>query len=466
MVTPQTKKKALIGTSIYWRFFVYPRSVVFITALILNVITFTYSGLADPLEEQKITTEAQLQHLRENLELSKDQQNELNTKLEKLKFDQKNIKANLIKTAHTIETLEVQLEENTNKTAQLKVQRKGVKQSLISRRGLLSEVLAALQRMGKKPPPAILIQPKDALSSVRSAILLGAVVPELRAETEILFADLTELKQLQQNIVEQQDAAKETLVSLHQENTTLNALLAEKARQAEQSKSLLDIEIAQSQKLIEETKSLEKLIALIESKIDEANAAALAVQTEDEKRRQKELERLAQSKKALAENANAIFSNTDRIQPAIAFSHTKGLLPFPVNGIQLREFGEKSEFGEISKGIILASRPNSKVISPSDGWIIYAGKFRSYGKVLILKLGSGYHLILAGMEQIHAQIGQFVLRGEPIATMGRSNTRSTLIYNVSSKRPVLYVELRKDDISIDPAPWWDKQFIKRVSNDS
>ena len=116
--------------------------------------------------------------------------------------------------------------------------------------------------------------------------------------------------------------------------------------------------------------------------------------------------------------------------------------------------------------IVIAARPDSKVIAPTDGWIIYAGNFRSYGKVLILKLGNGYHLILAGMDKIHAQIGQFVLRGEPIATMGQKNTKSALIYNASSKRPVLYVELRKDEKSIDPTPWWDKQMLKRVSNGS
>ncbi|TGR60639.1 hypothetical protein EN866_42505, partial [Mesorhizobium sp. M2D.F.Ca.ET.223.01.1.1] len=50
----------------------------------------------------------------------------------------------------------------------------------------------ALQRMGLNPPPAILVKPEDALSSVRSAILLGAVVPELRQQTDRLMADLKE----------------------------------------------------------------------------------------------------------------------------------------------------------------------------------------------------------------------------------------------------------------------------------
>jgi hypothetical protein len=57
-----------------------------------------------------------------------------------------------------------------------------------------------LQRIGRDPPPALLVSPEDALSSVRSAILLGAVVPEIRAETEALAGDLKELAALRQAI--------------------------------------------------------------------------------------------------------------------------------------------------------------------------------------------------------------------------------------------------------------------------
>ena len=49
-----------------------------------------------------------------------------------------------------------------------------------SRRGVIAEVLAALQRMGRKPPPAVLAAPGDMLQAIRTSMLLGAVLPELR----------------------------------------------------------------------------------------------------------------------------------------------------------------------------------------------------------------------------------------------------------------------------------------------
>src|ERR1051326_5488728 len=50
--------------------------------------------------------------------------------------------------------------------------------ALEGRRGLIVEILAALQRMGHHPPAAILMSAQDALVSVHTAMLLGAVLPQ------------------------------------------------------------------------------------------------------------------------------------------------------------------------------------------------------------------------------------------------------------------------------------------------
>ena len=50
--------------------------------------------------------------------------------------------------------------------------------------------------------------------------------------------------------------------------------------------------------------------------------------------------------------------------------------------------------------------------------MVYAGPFRTYGQLLILNAGGGYHVLLAGMDRISVDLGQFVLTGEPVAVMG------------------------------------------------
>ena len=72
----------------------------------------------------------------------------------------------------------------------LELQEKDLRQSLDERREIIAEILAALQRMGRRPPPALLVSPEDAAKAVRSAIVLGAVVPEMRARADRLAADL------------------------------------------------------------------------------------------------------------------------------------------------------------------------------------------------------------------------------------------------------------------------------------
>jgi murein hydrolase activator len=85
--------------------------------------------------------------------------------------------------------------------------------------------------------------------------------------------------------------------------------------------------------------------------------------------------------------------------------------------------------------------------------VVYAGPFRNYGQLLILNAGGGYHVLLAGMERISVDLGQFVLTGEPVAVMG-DDARSAVDKAGGASQPVLYVEFRKDGVPVDPGPWW------------
>jgi septal ring factor EnvC (AmiA/AmiB activator) len=142
-----------------------------------------------------------------------------------------------------------------------------------------------------------------------------------------------------------------------------------------------------------------------------------------------------------------------RLSPAIAFASAKGLLPMPVNGTRLRSFGSADGTGGQEKGISIATRPGAQVTTPCDGWVVYSGPFRSYGQLLILNAGGGYHVLIAGMERISVTIGQFVLTGEPVATMGNTSQVASILAAASSQ-PVLYIEFRKDGTPIDSGPWW------------
>ena len=107
----------------------------------------------------------------------------------------------------------------------------------------------------------------------------------------------------------------------------------------------------------------------------------------------------------------------------------------------------------LEKGISIATRAGAQVTAPADGWVVFAGAFRSYGQLLILNVGGGYHVLLAGMDRISVDLGQFVLAGEPVAAMG-TGSHIAAILATGSSQPVLYIEFRKDGAPVDPGPWW------------
>ena len=151
-----------------------------------------------------------------------------------------------------------------------------------------------------------------------------------------------------------------------------------------------------------------------------------------------------------------------RMAPAVAFAEARGLLPQPVNGNVVKRFGDRDDLGGTAQGISVSTRANAQVNSPADGWVVYAGPFRSYGQLLIINAGGGYHVLLAGMERIDVQLGQFVLAGEPVAAMATPRLASAGALDMGAIQPVLYIEFRKDGNSIDPAPWWADSSDQKV----
>jgi septal ring factor EnvC (AmiA/AmiB activator) len=92
-------------------------------------------------------------------------------------------------------------------------------------------VLAALQRIGRRPPPALIASPEDALQAVRTAILLGAVLPEMRHEAEALASELAELLGVRKQIDAERDRLKTEVASLGTERARMTALIAERQKQ-------------------------------------------------------------------------------------------------------------------------------------------------------------------------------------------------------------------------------------------
>jgi septal ring factor EnvC (AmiA/AmiB activator) len=355
--------------------------------------------------------------------------------------DHSKLNQQLIDIAAQVRGVETRISDAEARLRPLDLHEQQIRTSLDSRRSEIVEVLAALQRAGRRSPPALLIRPEDALQSLRTAMLLGSVVPGLRARAAILAGDLNELVTIRKTIATERDRLAADRDKLRDDQSRLAALIDERQRQQSAIEKDMEAEGARAIALSRQVDSLQGLITRMEQDLKTAARAATSASLQG-----------APGGVSGKPDLTGL-KNPARLTPAIAFASAKGLFAMPVNGIKIREFGGSDGSGGVEKGISLATRPAAQVTTPCDGWVVYAGPFRSYGQLLILNAGGGYHVLIAGMERISVNIGQFVLTGEPVATMGtRSQVASILATNAS--QPVLYIEFRKDGTPIDPGPWW------------
>jgi len=371
--------------------------------------------------------------------------------VEGLRADRARLNAALIETTERTQAAEARASAIEQRLATLNASESAIRKSLDNRRDVIVEVLAALQRMGRRPPPAVLASPDDMLEAVRSSILLGAVLPELRGETEALATDLGELVRLKDAIARDREALARDLATLASERERLSALIAARQEDLAKAERIEADESRKARDLAARAQTLGELIQKMESEIAAARHAA------EEARKAAE----AQAREMRERLAAAPFGDPARLAPKIPFAEAKGLLPMPVNGTTLRRFGAPDGFGGTAKGVSIATRHGAVVSAPADGWVAFAGPFRSFGQLLIINAGGGYYILLAGMERITVALGQFVLAGEPVAVMGETATPLSTAFS-GTNGPVLYVEFRKDGGSIDPSPWWAKSQGEKV----
>jgi len=383
----------------------------------------------------------ELESLRAKQKEAADAQQRLNAEIAAIGQDRTKLNQQLIDTAARIRTIESNINDSEGRIRPLDAREAEIRLSLETRRDRIGEVLAALQRAGRRAPPALLVTPEDSLQSLHTAMLLGATVPEMRARALKLASDLGELLQVRKNISEERDRLSAERDKLTTDSTRLAALVDERQKKQSEAERDMAAEKSRAAELAKQASSLQDLIAKMEQDLKSAAKAAAAA-------------KLKGTPPSVNGKPNLRgMQDPARLSPAIAFAAAKGLLPLPVNGTKIRIYGGPDGNGGQEKGISIATRPGAQVTTPCDGWVVYAGPFRSYGQLLILNAGGGYHILIAGMDRISVNIGQFVLTGEPVATMG-SQSQVASILAAPSSQPVLYIEFRKDGAPIDPGPWW------------
>jgi septal ring factor EnvC (AmiA/AmiB activator) len=400
----------------------------------------------EPAADPKAAREEELRRTEQSLQENEVAKLQLQKDIDQLRGDRAKLNTALIETSQKVREADEKIAEAETRLDAAQASERALRRSLTSRRGVLVEVLAALQRIGRRPPPAIVVRPEDMLTAIRTSILMGTMLPELKAEAEALAGDLATIVRLRGTVADERDTlAREREAAVADRRRLERLVFVRQADLATAEKSL-DDQRDKTASLANQAATLKDLIARMER-----DSAAAKKASEEAAKGPKQ----AQSAAQVAALAGSAFRDPARLAPKIAFADARGVLNLPASGAITSTYGAPDGFGGDEKGVTISTAPGALVTAPVDGWVSFSGPFRSYRNVLIINVGGGYHMILIGMDRINVEVGQFVLAGEPLGMMTSAGS-GVGESGRSSIKPALYVELRKDGVPIDPGPWWAK----------
>jgi murein hydrolase activator len=409
------------------RFSILRNGLIIATPLLAMLQGVVHAQTADPA--------AELGQVEQSIKDSSDKQSALATDIETATKAQAEISDKLIVLAKTLESQQTAVQTADAKLKKLGAESIVIRSTLAEKQDQLSELLAGLQRLEQNPPPALVVEPQNILQALRGAMMFGAVVPEMRDQALDLQNNLHRLEAIKSETEDAKKSQEQALAALAISQSELVKLQAEKKASAINSAKDLEAEKRRAVELASQAKNLKQLLAALE----EEKIRAEAIKTAEAKALE-----LDERKKREA-----------LLRPMMVFTQAHGKIEYPVQGDKLKQFGDDNGLGGTLDGLAIATAPDSNVISPVDGRVEFAGPFRSYGQLLILNVGEGYLVLLAGMNQISAEIGQSIRAGEPLGHMGKGPSSVALIGSeTNNAQPVLYIEFRKNNDPVDPSPWW------------
>ncbi len=292
----------------------------------------------------------------------------------------------------------------------------------------LEDLLAALMTFGSRKPPALATSPEDSAAAVRAAILMSDAAPALSKRADELRAQIDALNRLAAETREQQTNLASATGALSARREEINALAAEKRRALAALNAETDAARSESKRLADEAESLRDLL----DRLARAAPARPSVKPPTGK----PVTRPSAAKPPATTPARPPASLAAK-PPAGA-----GVPVQPAVGARLRRFGQTVE-GARQEGLTLATRAAAQVVAPLDARVQYSGVFRSYGQMVILDVGDDVLVVVAGLDALYPEAGQWVLAGEPIGRMADRKSPS----------PELYLEVRRKGQPVDPEKW-------------
>jgi len=317
--------------------------------------------------------------------------------------------------------------------------RREAEQRVQARAKAMQPLLPLIERLSLYPAETLLAMPVPPDAAVRGVLVLQGLARQMEAETEALRRDQAAVdaaaEALRQEAprladaetaqIHEADALDQQIAAAHAEQAAAEALADQAAGQAAAAAAHMD--------------TLRTALAALEAQrlADAAKAREDAVRADRQKHAAEA--QAAHAREAVAAHPTGAGTIGLGTEP-------HGQLQPPVIGVVVKGWGEQTDAGPAT-GVSYHAPPGARVISPCGGRVVFAASFRSYGLLLIIDCGGGYHVVLAGFDRLDVKLGQRLVAGEPVGVMPMWEPGS------EARRPALYVELRRDGTPVNPAPW-------------
>lgn len=275
--------------------------------------------------------------------------------------------------------------------------------ALANEQNELRSAMVSMINLERMPMLAFLAQKDSAQTTLRTAAALSMVRETLSERAEHIKRDIAALHKAREDLYKAQSLSKRQRITL----------------------------LKQRSALMKDVDARSKLQAKLSLQHSEAR---------------KEMAALA----ARASSLSDLIEKIDKEKPQtpvrtdIRNFGRPGSLVQPVSGKILHRFGEPKGLNDTYRGIVIQPRSGAVVVAPYDGQIVFAGVFRDYGHMVLLRHKNGYISMLAGLNRSQVSLQQSVRIGEPIGIMG------------ATAKENLYVELRENSKPVDPLAWLAK----------
>nr|TFG51594.1 MAG: hypothetical protein E4H34_06060 [Hyphomicrobiales bacterium] len=384
--------------------------------ILLPLLALVILSAAAP--DQGGTLAERYERARAILEQDRATENQLRETRDNLEEEAQTLQERLIADAQRVQELEAAFNMTSEEIAVLTRREAELAVQFDEDREAVGHLLAIIQRLDADEPPALVVRSDDSLAAARGAMMLGAMLPPVYEQAAVLGRQLRALNETRAALQAKNQLAREEALSLSTARTELSALLAQRRQQAAATETKL-VEIAalteEASRQTSDLKSLLDRIALLRTQGGPESGMVVVT----------------------PESGSGGLQRGSLIQPVVGTA---------VSGDSAGPGRTPGTIGP--QGLWFEAKGAAQAVAPADSEVVFAGAYQKFGEVLILEITGGYHLLLAGFGRIDVQIGDLVLAGEPVGVLPDGEVAR------------LYLELRRNSRTMDPAPWMSAEFRK------